>query len=104
MTPFTGSKQSPTKTSEHDAPFFGVRGRRHRFAPRKQTRQSKQPPNENNSVGNGFDVLKRRRKNGALGFVRRLNSEETMVRVSTTCTVVSLGQNPGRKLPPFLAA
>jgi hypothetical protein len=35
---------------------------------------------------------------------RRLNPEETMVRVSTTCTEVLRGQHPGPKTPPFLAA
>jgi hypothetical protein len=36
--------------------------------------------------------------------LRRLNPEETMVRVSTTRTEVSRGQNPGLKTPPCLAA
>ena len=58
-------------------------------------------------VGSYFESMSdprhlRNRKH--LLVLRRLIPEETMVRVSTTCTEVSRGQNPGLKTPPFLAA
>jgi hypothetical protein len=67
----------------------------------------------NRSLGGRHDKIEMLNKNASpapnsvtasKGVLRRLNPEETMVRVSTTRTEVSRGQNPVLKTLPFLAA